>query len=36
MAAFSESTVEDAGLAWLQAIGWHFAHGPDIARPISG
>ncbi len=28
---FSESIVEDAALAWLQAIGWQVAHGPDIA-----
>jgi len=30
-AAFTESTVEDAALAWLEAIGWRVAHGPDIA-----
>jgi type I restriction enzyme R subunit len=30
-AVFSESTVEDAALAWLQAAGWRVAHGPDIA-----
>lgn len=28
---FTESVVEDAALAWLEAIGWHVAHGPDIA-----
>ncbi len=28
---FAESTVEDAALAWLEAIGWRVAHGPDIA-----
>ena len=28
---FSESTVEDAALAWLESIGWQIAHGPDIA-----
>jgi type I restriction enzyme R subunit len=27
---FSESTVEDAALAWLEAIGWSVAHGPDM------
>lgn len=27
---FIESDVEDAALAWLEAIGWHIAHGPDI------
>jgi len=31
VAAFSESTVEDAALAWLEAIDWRIAHGPDIA-----
>lgn len=29
--AFTESTVESAALAWLEAIGWRVAHGPDIA-----
>jgi type I restriction enzyme R subunit len=28
---FAESVVEDAALAWLKAIGWPIAHGPDIA-----
>lgn len=28
---FTESTVEDAALAWLEGIGWWVAHGPDIA-----
>ncbi len=36
MSRFSESTVEDAALAWLEAIGWSVAHGPDIARRRSG
>ncbi len=27
----TESTVEDAALGWLEATGWHIAHGPDIA-----
>ncbi|MCG3201554.1 MAG: hypothetical protein NFCOHLIN_01424 [Gammaproteobacteria bacterium] len=27
----TESVVEEAALAWLEAIGWHIAHGPDIA-----
>jgi type I restriction enzyme R subunit len=31
MATFSESTVEDAALAWLEAAGWRIAHDPDIA-----
>lgn len=28
---FTESVVEQAALAWLQAIGWEISHGPDIA-----
>ena len=28
---FTESTVEDAALAWLESIGWRIAHGPSIA-----
>jgi hypothetical protein len=28
---FSESVVEDAALEWLEGLGWHVAHGPDIA-----
>lgn len=31
MSTFTESVVEDAALAWLEAIGWQVAHGPDIA-----
>jgi len=31
MASFTESEVEDAALAWLEAAGWAIAHGPDIA-----
>jgi type I restriction enzyme R subunit len=29
--AFTESVVEQAALAWLEASGWPVAHGPDIA-----
>ena len=29
--AFTESTVEEAALAWLAELGWTVAHGPDIA-----
>ena len=29
--AFTESEVEAAALAWLEAIAWRVAHGPDIA-----
>jgi len=28
---FSESVVEGAALAWLEAIGWQIANGPEIA-----
>jgi type I restriction enzyme R subunit len=31
MTKFAESVIEDAALAWVQAIGWRVAHGPDIA-----
>ncbi len=31
MSSFTESVVEEAALAWLEAIGWQIAHGPDIA-----
>lgn len=31
MAHLTESTVESAALAWLEAIGWRVVHGPDIA-----
>lgn len=31
MTTFTESTVEDAALAWLEAAGWRIARGPDIA-----
>ena len=31
MAAFGESMVEQAALAWQEAIGWRIARGPDIA-----
>ena len=29
--AFTESIVEEAALAWLEAAGWQVAHGPGIA-----
>jgi type I restriction enzyme R subunit len=28
---FTESTVEDAALAWLESIGWQVRNGADIA-----
>ena len=31
MRGISESTVEDAALAWLESLGWHIAHGSNIA-----
>ena len=31
MTAFTESIVEDAALAWLEALGYAVLHGPDIA-----
>jgi len=31
MTTFTESTVEQAALDWLEGIGWRIAHGPDIA-----
>ncbi len=29
--AFAESVVEEAALAWLNALGWTIKHGPEIA-----
>ena len=31
MPTFTESIVEDAALAWLEALGYTVLHGPDIA-----
>jgi len=31
MTTFTESVVEDAALAWLEALGYTILHGPDIA-----
>jgi len=36
MSAFTESVVEEAALAWLEAIGWQVAHGPEIAPDMPG
>jgi len=33
---FTESTVEDAALAWLESAGWEIVHGPDIAPGTAG
>ncbi|MEK7761394.1 MAG: type I restriction endonuclease, partial [Nitrospirota bacterium] len=30
-AAFTESVVEDAALAWLESLGYSVIHGPDMA-----
>ncbi len=30
-AAFTESTIEQAALAWLENMGWKVGHGPEIA-----
>ena len=35
MSGFTESVVEQAALAWLEASGWKTAHGPDIAPDIA-
>ena len=32
MELFAESIVEDAALAWLEALGYGVLHGPDIAN----
>lgn len=34
MSAFSESVIEKTALAWLDAIGWHAAHVPDMALDV--
>lgn len=36
MAQFTESIVEDAALAWLEALGYAILHGPDIAASMLG
>ena len=36
MTTFTESTVEDAALAWLESLGWNVAHGPDMAPDTPG
>jgi type I restriction enzyme R subunit len=36
MSTFTESVVEDAALAWLEAAGWVVVHGPDIAPESPG
>ena len=36
MSGVTESTVEDAALAWLKSLGWSIAHGPNIAPDTMG
>ncbi len=36
MTTLTESTVEEAALAWLESLGWNIAHGPDIAPDTPG
>lgn len=36
MSDFNESVVEEAALAWLEALGWQKAHGPHIAPDTPG
>ena len=36
MTSFTESIVEDAALAWLEALGYGVLHGPDIAAGMLG
>ncbi len=36
MTTFTESTVENAALTWLENLGWNVAHGPDIAPDTPG
>jgi type I restriction enzyme R subunit len=31
VSTFCESTIEQAALAWLEALGWSIRHGPEIA-----
>ena len=34
--SFTESTVEDAALSWLETLGWKVVYGPDIAPDTLG
>ena len=36
MSCITESIVEDAALAWLEALGYAVLHGPDIAAGEPG
>jgi type I restriction enzyme R subunit len=32
----TESVIEEAAIAWLEASGWQLAHGPDISPDMPG
>ena len=36
MTAFTESIVEEAALAWLEALGYSVLHGPKVAAGEPG
>ena len=36
MSKFTESIVEDAALAWLEAKGWFVVNGLEIAPSVDG
>ena len=36
MTAFTESVVEQAGLAWLESLGWSVKHGLEFAPGETG
>ena len=36
MPSFTESTVEDAALTWLETLGWRVSYGPDLAPDTPG
>ena len=36
MTALTEADVEAEALSWLSGVGWHVAHGPDIAPDTVG
>ena len=36
MTGLNESHVEEAALAWLEALGYVVLHGPDIAAGLIG
>ena len=36
MTTISEANLEQAAIAWLAALGWQVAHGPDIGPDARG